>query len=160
LFVYRLDSMEIALWRIQRWRANNQKVRETAMALIETHGLAKTFRARGKTVEAVRGVDLAVRPDQIFGFLGPNGAGKTTTMRMLATLLNPTSGQAKVAGFDLRRAAGQVRRHIGYVGQKGGADDLSTGRENLILQGKLYGMTNAAADARAAELIDGLELAP
>ena len=76
------------------------------MPTIETHGLTKTFRARGKTVLAVRGVDLTVPAGEIFGFLGPNGAGKTTTMRMLATLLEPTGGQARVVGYDLRK---QVR---------------------------------------------------
>jgi ABC-2 type transport system ATP-binding protein len=130
------------------------------MAMIETRGLTKSFKARGKTVEAVRGVDLDVQAGQIFGFLGPNGAGKTTTMRMLATLLTPSGGQAKVVGFDLLRQASQVRRHIGYVSQKGGAHDLSTGDENLLLQGKLYGMTNTAVRKRANELIDVLDLAP
>jgi len=107
------------------------------MALIETQGLTKTFKARKGTVAAVRGVDLSVDEGEIFGFLGPNGAGKTTTMRMLATLLPPTSGRAKICGYDLLRDAGQVRWQIGYVGQKGGAEPTETGRENLILQGRL-----------------------
>jgi ABC-2 type transport system ATP-binding protein len=128
------------------------------VTMIETRGLAKTFRARGKTVQAVRGVDLDVREGEIFGFLGPNGAGKTTTMRMLATLLPPSGGQAKVAGFDLRRAAGEVRRHIGYVGQQGGAEPAETGRENLLLQGRVYGMRAAEARERAAELIAKLDM--
>jgi ABC-2 type transport system ATP-binding protein len=79
------------------------------MAMIETQGLTKTFKTRKGIVEAVRGVDLIVDEGEIFGFLGPNGAGKTTTMRMLATLLPPTSGRAKVCGYDLLRQAGQVR---------------------------------------------------
>jgi len=128
------------------------------MAMIETRGLTKTFTTRGKTVEAVRGVDLQVNPGEIFGFLGPNGAGKTTTMRMLATLLPPSGGQATVCGFDLRREPGRVRAHIGYVGQKGGAEPAETGRENLVLQGRLYGMRKAEAQRRAAELIHQLDL--
>src|SRR5258706_12485237 len=95
--------------------------RETTMAMIETRGLTKTFKARGKTVEAVRGVDLDVQAGQIFGFLGPNGAGKTTTMRMLANLLAPSGGQAKGVGFDLLRQAGQGRGQLRHVSPKGGA---------------------------------------
>jgi len=72
-----------------------------------------------------------------FGFLGPNGAGKTTTMRTLATLLPPSGGQATVAGHDLRRERGTVRRRIGFLGQKGAADATATGRENRVLQGRL-----------------------
>src|SRR5215470_14131127 len=128
--------------------------------MIETHGLTKTFKARRKSVQALRGVDLQVHTGEIFGFLGPNGAGKTTTMRMLATLLPPTSGRAKICGYDLLREAGQVRRQIGYVGQKGGAEPTETGRENLILQGRLYGMSKADAHKRAAELISRLDLEP
>jgi ABC-2 type transport system ATP-binding protein len=97
------------------------------MAMIETQGLTKTFKTREGTVEAVRGVDLIVDEGEICGFLGPNGAGKTTTMRMLATLLPPTSGRAKICGYDLLREAGQVRWQIGYVGQKGGAEPTETG---------------------------------
>ncbi|HEX6818023.1 MAG TPA: ATP-binding cassette domain-containing protein, partial [Ktedonobacterales bacterium] len=130
------------------------------MAMIETHALSKSFRSRGKTIEAVRGVDLTVEEGEIFGFLGPNGAGKTTTMRMLATLLDPTGGQAKVCGYDLRREPGQVRTQLGYVGQKGGAEALETARENLVLQGRLYGMGKAHAEQRAAELIARLDLEP
>ena len=130
------------------------------MAMIETQGLAKTFKTRKGIVEAVRGVDLVVDEGEIFGFLGPNGAGKTTTMRMLATLLPPTSGRAKICGYDLLREAGQVRWQIGYVGQKGGAEPTETGRENLILQGRLYGMSKADARKRAAELIGTLDLEP
>src|SRR5258707_5013726 len=81
--------------------------RETTMAMIEARGLTKTFRARGKTVEAVRGVDLDVQAGQIFGFLGPNGAGQTKTMRMLATLLLPARGSARRGRLDLFRQAAQ-----------------------------------------------------
>jgi ABC-2 type transport system ATP-binding protein len=128
--------------------------------MIETHKLTKTFKSRKKTVEAVRGVDLTVREGEIFGFLGPNGAGKTTTMRMLATLLVPTSGQAQVAGLDLLRQPGAVRRQIGYVSQTGGAEAGATGRENLLLQGRLYGVGKADAGKRASELIAAIDLEP
>jgi ABC-2 type transport system ATP-binding protein len=130
------------------------------MAMIETQGLTKTFKVRKGTVEAVRGVDLEVNEGEIFGFLGPNGAGKTTTMRILTTLLDPTSGKASVCGIDLLRHPGQVRRQIGYVSQKGGAEVSETGRENLWLQGRFYGMSKADAQKRATELISKLDLAP
>src|SRR5262245_28210351 len=117
--------------------------------MIETTGLRKTFGKRGKVVEAVRGVDLRVDTGEIFGFLGPNGAGKTTTLRMLATLLTPTDGEAQVAGFDLRTEPARVRERIGYVGQTGGADPMESGRRELVLQARLYGMSNAEAQRRA-----------
>ena len=86
------------------------QVRPTSGPMIETHDLRRTFKSRKSEVEAVRGVDLSVGTGEIFGFLGPNGAGKTTTLRMLATLLTPTSGEATIAGADLRtRAAGGAR---------------------------------------------------
>ena len=129
-----------------------------AAAMIETRGLTMTFKARKGQVEAVRGVDLRVNEGEIYGFLGPNGAGKTTTMRMLATLLQPTSGDATVCGFDLLRQAGQVRTQIGYVSQKGGAHGIESGRENLMLQGQLYGMSERQALERTVELIKRLDL--
>jgi ABC-2 type transport system ATP-binding protein len=127
-------------------------------AAVEIHDLRKSFDVAGKPIEAVRGVDLEVRAGEIFGFLGPNGAGKTTTLRMLTTLLPIDSGQALVAGLDVARDPAAVRRRIGYVGQLGGADRPATGRENLLLQGELYGMSKPAADARADELVDVFEL--
>jgi ABC-2 type transport system ATP-binding protein len=130
------------------------------MEMIETKGLTRSFKTRKGIVEAVRGVDLRVQEGEIYGFLGPNGAGKTTTMRMLATLLDPTSGQATICGYDLRREPGRVRTQIGYVGQKGGAEVLESGRENLVLQGRLYNMSKADALKRAAELIARLDLEP
>ncbi len=105
------------------------------MVMIETIGLTKTFQQRRKPVQAVRGVDLKVFEGEIFGFLGPNGAGKTTTMRIISTLLDPTSGEATVCGYDLRRESRHVRTRIGYVGQKGGAEAMETGRENLTPAG-------------------------
>jgi ABC-2 type transport system ATP-binding protein len=126
---------------------------------VETHDLRKSFDVAGRPVDAVRGVDLEVRAGEIFGFLGPNGAGKTTTLRMLTTLLSIDSGRAFVAGLDVARDPAAVRRRIGYVSQLGGGDRPATGRENLLLQGELYGMTKAAASARADELIEVSELA-
>jgi len=127
-------------------------------SIIETQGLSKQFKSRKSIVDAVRGIDMTVEAGEIFGFLGPNGAGKTTTLRMLATLLEPDGGTAKVAGFDLRREPARVRERIGYVSQTGGADASSTARENLVLQGRLYGMNKADAQRRAAELIAALEM--
>jgi ABC-2 type transport system ATP-binding protein len=133
--------------------------------VISTRDLRKSFRAprgrggSGGTVEAVRGVSIDVRPGEIFGFLGPNGAGKTTTLRMLTTLLSIGSGTATVAGYDVARQPGQVRQGIGYVSQLGGADELATGRENLILQGRLYGAGRARVAPRAETLIGLLDLA-
>jgi ABC-2 type transport system ATP-binding protein len=128
------------------------------MLIIETQGLTKTFRVKRRPVEAVRGVNLQVQEGEIFGFLGPNGAGKTTTMRMVSTLLDPTSGEATICGYNLVREPGRVRTQIGYVGQRGGAEVMETGRENLMLQGQLYGMSKGDANKRAAELISRLDL--
>src|ERR1017187_3368988 len=105
--------------------------------IVSIKKLVKVF---GGKVRAVDGVDLEVAPGQIFGFLGPNGAGKTTTLRMLATLLPIDSGEAIVAGFNVKTQPQKVRQHLGYVSQLGGADNLATAREDLILQGRLYGM--------------------
>jgi len=124
---------------------------------IEIDNLRKTFRskkAKRITVEAVKGISLSVTSGEIFGFLGPNGAGKTTTLRMLTTLLPIDSGTALVAGFDLKKDPKEVRRHIGYVSQAGGGDLYATGWENLILAGRLYGMTQRAVEQRANELAD------
>jgi ABC-2 type transport system ATP-binding protein len=127
--------------------------------MIETHNLRRVFKSRKGAVEAVAGVDLDVRKGEIFGFLGPNGAGKTTTLRMLSTLLPITSGEATVAGFDLLRDAAKVRFEIGYVSQEGSSAPEIPGRTELILQGRLYGMTKTRSEQRAAELIAALELA-
>jgi len=127
-------------------------------AMIETHDLRRTFKARRGDVEAVAGVDLRVAAGELFGFLGPNGAGKTTTLRMLATLLPPTGGDAIVAGCDLRREPQHVRERIGYVGQRGSTDPAITGRTELVFQGRLYGMSAAQAKRRADDLLVVLEL--
>ncbi|HVC04562.1 MAG TPA: ATP-binding cassette domain-containing protein [Candidatus Acidoferrales bacterium] len=127
--------------------------------MIETHNLRRVFKSRKGAVEAVAGVDLDVKKGEIFGFLGPNGAGKTTTLRMLSTLLPITSGEATVAGFDLLRDAAKVRFEIGYVSQEGSSAPEIPGRTELILQGRLYGMTKTRSEQRAGELIAALELA-
>src|SRR5204862_5755258 len=125
--------------------------------MIEASGLRKTFKTKRRrkvtNVDAVRGVDFAVQRGEIFGFLGPNGAGKTTTLRMLATLITPDGGDATVAGVDLRRSPGEVRRRIGYVAQGGGTWDEVTAREELAYQGRLYGLDRATAKARAADAL-------
>jgi len=130
----------------------------TADGIIQTAGLRRTFKGRGGEVEAVAGVDLSVAAGDIFGFLGPNGAGKTTTLRILATLLPPTAGTARVAGFDVARQPREVRTRIGYVAQSGGSYRESTGREELVIQGRLFGMTKAEAGIRAVEILAALDL--
>ena len=130
------------------------------VAAVQVDGLRKSFSTKQGKVEALRGVDLSVAQGQIYGFLGPNGAGKTTTLRILTTLLTADSGSARVAGIDVRRHPAEVRRRIGYVGQLGGADLEATGRENLLLQGRLYGMGAEATRHRADQLIELLDLGP
>ncbi len=131
--------------------------------ILSVKNLRKSFKSpRGKgrpeIVEAVRGIELSVAEGEIFGFLGPNGAGKSTTLRMLSTLLAADAGQVTIAGFDVRRAPREVRKRIGYVSQAGGADSLSTGRENLLLQARLCGLDRARAERRTGELIEALGL--
>ena len=126
--------------------------------VIETKNLQKSFTIKKQVVKAVDGVDLEVNAGEIFGFLGPNGAGKTTTLRMLSTLLPIDDGQAIVAGFDVRENPSEVRKHIGYVSQLGGADDEATGLEDMVLRGRLYGMTVSQAKSRALELSQVLQL--
>jgi len=132
------------------------------MDIISVQGLRKTYKSKGKkkggTVEAVKGIDLTVRKGEIFGFLGPNGAGKSTTLKMLSTLLAPDGGKATIAGFDLLAHPARVRRQIGYVSQAGGADGSATGREDLLLQAQLFGLSNEKARQRAEELITALDL--
>jgi ABC-2 type transport system ATP-binding protein len=118
---------------------------------VEARALRRNFKGG---VEAVRDIDLTVARGEVFGFLGPNGAGKTTTVRMLCTLLPPTSGSASVAGVDVVDDAAEVRRRIGVALQEIGLDPVQTGRELLELQCGLYGITGADARSRAAELLE------
>jgi ABC-2 type transport system ATP-binding protein len=129
-------------------------------AVIEARELRKSFPGRrDQAIEAVRGVSLQVARGEIVGFLGPNGAGKTTTLRMLTTLLPIDGGSAEVAGLDVRRQPGRVRARIGYVSQLGGADELATGRENLTLQGRLYGGRRGDVARRVAAVLGQFDLA-
>jgi ABC-2 type transport system ATP-binding protein len=125
---------------------------------IRATSLVKTFGSGGTAVEAVRGVDLDVRGGEIFGFLGPNGAGKSTTVRMLTTLMTITSGSASVAGVDVAANPDGARHKIGVALQEAGLDPRQTGRELLVLQGRLFGMSSGAAAARAQELLELVEL--
>ena len=115
---------------------------------IYAKGLVRTFGA----VRAVDNVDLGVHEGEIFGFLGPNGAGKTTVIRMLITLLTPTAGEVRVAGYDVLKEPNEVRLRIGVAQQDASLDDKQTGRELLRLQGRLYGLSRREADRRIAEL--------
>ena len=121
-------------------------------------GLVKHFTGREGNVEAVRGVDLKVQAGEVFGFLGPNGAGKSTTVRMLTTLLSITRGRAEVVGIDLARDPDEARRRIGVALQEAGLDPRQTGRELLLLHGRLFGLSAARAGERAAELLSLVEL--
>jgi ABC-2 type transport system ATP-binding protein len=122
-----------------------------ADAAIEAHALGRTFKGG---IEAVRDIDLAIAPGEIFGFLGPNGAGKTTTVRMLCTLLPPTSGSAAVSGLDVVSDGAEVRRRIGVALQEIGLDPVQTGRELLELQAGLYGITGGRGRERVQELLE------
>ncbi|MFO8101195.1 MAG: ATP-binding cassette domain-containing protein [Dehalococcoidia bacterium] len=125
------------------------------MHIIETEGLTKIYPGG---VRAVDGIDFAVEEGEIFGFLGPNGAGKTTTIKMLNTLTRPTSGRATVAGLDVVRNPGKVRRNIGYVAQDVGVDEYQTGRENLSLYGHLYRLDKKTIRERVKSLFEMVEL--
>jgi ABC-2 type transport system ATP-binding protein len=128
-------------------------------SIIRAEKLCKNFAGHKKEiVAAVRDLDLDVHEGEIFGLLGPNGAGKTTSMRMLCTLLVPSSGKATITGFDLGTQAAEIRKHIGYVGQKGGMEQVATGRENLMLHAQLYRMSKAEAKRRIDALIERLNL--
>ncbi|MCK2238892.1 MULTISPECIES: ATP-binding cassette domain-containing protein [unclassified Crossiella] len=127
--------------------------------MIHTRDLVRHFKAKGEVVKAVQGVDLDVVQGEIVAFLGPNGAGKSTTLRMLTTLLPATSGEAKVAGFDVRANPDAVRGRIGYIGQKHGASEGQQVRDELVAQGRIYGLGSVDAGKRADELLDQLELA-
>ena len=125
-------------------------------AVVEAEDLRKTYKP---DVRALDGLSFSVSAGSVFALLGPNGAGKTTTVRILTTLSRPDKGSARVAGFDVRKEPGRVRSAIGSVNQHTGAVDQLTGRENLAMQGALYGMRGRVARRRIGELLDQFGLA-
>lgn len=128
--------------------------------MIRTQSLTKDFVvSRNRTVHAVRGISLDVARGELVAVLGPNGAGKTTTIRLLTTLLAPTSGTATVAGHDVGRDPAEVRRRIGYVGQGNGAGHAQRVRDELRCQGLAYGLDRRTAGRRADELLESMDLA-
>lgn len=126
--------------------------------VIRTQSLTKTFTRHKQTVEAVRALDLEVADGELVAFLGPNGAGKSTTLRMLTTLIAPTSGTAEVAGYDVIREQRAVRRSIGYVGQGNAAGHQQRGRDEIVSQARAHGLSRTQAHARAEELLDAFDL--
>ncbi|RCG17258.1 ATP-binding cassette domain-containing protein [Sphaerisporangium album] len=126
--------------------------------MIHARALTRRFKIKGGEVEAVRGLDLDVEPGTLVAFLGPNGAGKSTSLRMLTSLLPPTSGTAVVAGHDVASDPAGVRRNIGYVGQKNGAGENFRVLDELVTQARCYGLTRDEARRRAREVLDMLEL--
>ncbi|MFI6982662.1 ATP-binding cassette domain-containing protein [Embleya sp. NPDC050154] len=128
----------------------------TGAPAIEAHDLVKTYPLKGRPegVPALAGLSLSVAPGTVFGLLGPNGAGKSTTVKILTTLATVDSGSARVAGHDVVRDSARVRRAIGVVAQRSGADPAATGRENLILTGRLFGMRGRDPGRRADHLLD------
>src|SRR4029453_1527681 len=131
--------------------------RSATSPAVETRGLARTFKAArgGGEVRALAGVDVTIERGEIFGLLGPNGAGKTTLIKILSTLLFPTTGEARVAGFDVVREANEVRRRISLVsGGEASGYGILTVRECLWMFGQFYGVPSAVAWPRADELID------
>jgi ABC-2 type transport system ATP-binding protein len=120
--------------------------------------VAEGLEKRYQDVQALAGVSFTVRAGEVFGLLGPNGAGKSTTVKVLTTLTTPDRGRAEVAGHDVVREPDAVRRSIGYVPQSSGVDRDATGRENLMLQGHVQGMTGARLKARVQHLLELLGL--
>ncbi len=125
------------------------------MSVIQTKGLTKIFSGN---VRAVDGIDFEVNAGEIFAFLGPNGAGKTTTIKMLNTLIQPTSGTAMVAGLDVAKNPTEVRKRIGYAAQDVGVDERATGRENLTLYGHFYRLDGKTIRQRVKELFELVDL--
>jgi ABC-2 type transport system ATP-binding protein len=126
--------------------------------VIHTEALTRTFRVGRESVEAVRGIDLDVAEGELVAFLGPNGAGKSTTLRMLTSLLPPTSGLARVAGVDVVARPAEVRRRIGYIGQKDGAGHNYRVWDELLMQGRFYGMSKSDAVESGSALLRTLDL--
>jgi ABC-2 type transport system ATP-binding protein len=128
------------------------------MSAIRAEGLVKVFPSRSGEVRALDGVDLEVPVGSVLGLLGPNGAGKTTTVRILTTLLTPDAGTATVNGIDVASDPQAVRRSIGLSGQYAAVDEYLTGRENLLMIGRLYHLGSGPARTRAAELLEQFDL--
>ena len=126
--------------------------------MIQTQGLTRHFGTKEGTVEAVRDLDLEVQEGELVALLGPTGAGKSTTMRMLTTLLTPTAGEARVVGHDVVAEPGEVRRGIGYVGQGNGAGQNQRVRDELVTQGRAYGLAKDESRRRSDDLLDALDL--
>jgi ABC-2 type transport system ATP-binding protein len=125
------------------------------MYAVQADELVKTYPG---DVRALDGLSIAVAPGEVFGLLGPNGAGKSTTIKILTTLARPDSGTATVAGHDVLRHPDRVRRRIGVVAQRSGADPVATGRDNLMLQGRLYGLRGRSLARRVDELLARFDL--
>jgi ABC-2 type transport system ATP-binding protein len=138
--------------------AMDEELRVGTGVAVQAEGLVKTYSGRSGTVEAVRGVDLRIETGEVFGFLGPNGAGKSTTVRMLTTLLSITAGRAYVGGIDVTRNPDAARRVMGVALQEAGLDPRQTGRELLVLQGRLFGMSAHESAERAGQLLELVEL--
>jgi ABC-2 type transport system ATP-binding protein len=139
-------------------RATEEMEVDSMTLAVEAQQLVKQFSGKDGDVDAVRGVDLAVAAGSVFGFLGPNGAGKSTTVKMLTTLMTITSGTARVAGIDVTTDPYRARRKIGVALQEAGLDPRQTGRELLVLQGRLFKLHARRAAERARELLELVEL--
>ncbi|WP_448223140.1 ABC transporter ATP-binding protein [Gordonia iterans] len=133
-------------------------IHRTKTRMVEARGLTKTFTRKKELVEAVKGIDLHVDEGELVAFLGPNGAGKSTTLRMLTSLLKPTSGTATVAGHDVLTQPDEVRARIGYIGQGNAAGHSYRVLDELRNQGRFYSVPAGVARERAAELLEALEL--
>ncbi len=146
---------------VERPRLNESPVllQSGTPGAVTAEGLIKVYKGRKTEVRALDGLDLTVAEGSVLGLLGPNGAGKTTTVRILATLLKPDAGRATVAGFDVVRQAMQLRSVIGLSGQYAAVDENLTGRENLVMFGRLYQLQKDAARRRADELLEQFTLA-
>ena len=126
--------------------------------LVSAAGLTKVFRTRKRTVTAVDGVSFECSAGEIFGLLGPNGAGKTTTLRMLATILTPTSGTASIAGYDVGTQPGKVREQIGFLATETGLYDRFTARETLRFFGRITGLSGEEIRRRSDDIFDTLDM--
>src|SRR4051794_6727231 len=143
------DSLQLQLF------ASVPRMSDRDAAAIEVEGLVRVFK---KGPRAVDGIDLQVAPGEVYGFLGPNGAGKSTTVHMLTTLLPPTEGTARVAGFDIVREGGQVRTAIGAALQEAALDPFLTGREHMRFQAALHGLPRDQRRTRGDELLERVGL--